>query len=200
MSITRKGLKAMGLTEEQVESIIDAHTETVDALKDKLQQAQDDASKVADLEKQIEDLKKDGADAYKAKYENEHAEYEAYKRGVEAKEARAAKESAARDYFEKKNITGGNLDIAIRAASSEIDALELDGESIKDATKLDALVTGTLAGLVKTSETVGVNVAHPPATGGRAKMTREEIYKKDDHGRYVHSTAERQKAIAETLT
>lgn len=189
----------MGLTEEQVESIIDAHTETVDALKDKLQQAQSEASKVAGLEKQIEELKKDGADAYKAKYEKEHAEYESYKKGVEAKEARAAKERAAREYFEKKNITGGNLDIAIRAASAEIDALELDGESIKDAAKLDALVTGTLSGLVKTSETVGVDVAHPPATGGKAKMTREEIYKKDDHGRYVLSTAERQKAIAETL-
>lgn len=199
MSITRKGLDAMGLTEAQVDSIVEAHAETVDALKAKLQQAQEQASKVADLEKQIEELKKDGAEVYRAKYEKEHAEYDAYRKGVEAKEARAAKERAAREYFEKKNITGGNLDIAIRAASAEIDALELDGESIKDAAKLDALVTGTLSGLVKTSETVGVDVAHPPATGGKAKMTRDEIYKKDDHGRYVLSTAERQKAIAETL-
>ncbi len=34
MSITRKLLKGMGLTEEQVDTIIEAHTETVNGLKD----------------------------------------------------------------------------------------------------------------------------------------------------------------------
>ena len=33
MALTRKLLKGMGLTEEQVETIIDAHTETVDGIK-----------------------------------------------------------------------------------------------------------------------------------------------------------------------
>ena len=32
MSITRKLLKGMGLTDEQVDTIIEAHTETVDGL------------------------------------------------------------------------------------------------------------------------------------------------------------------------
>ena len=30
-------------------------------------------------------------------------------------------------------------------------------------------------------------------------MSREEIYKKDDKGRYLLSTAERQKALAESM-
>ena len=34
MALSRKSLKAMGLTDEQVDSIIEMHTETVDGLKD----------------------------------------------------------------------------------------------------------------------------------------------------------------------
>ena len=34
MGLTRKALKAMGLSEEQVDSIIEAHTEVVTALKE----------------------------------------------------------------------------------------------------------------------------------------------------------------------
>ena len=33
MAFTRKFLKALGLTEEQVDSVVEAHTETVDGLK-----------------------------------------------------------------------------------------------------------------------------------------------------------------------
>ena len=34
---------------------------------------------------------------------------------------------------------------------------------------------------------------------GKAKLTREDIFKKDDKGRYVMSTEERQKALAEKV-
>ena len=36
MARTRKSLKAMGLTDEQVECIIEMHSETVDGLKEQL--------------------------------------------------------------------------------------------------------------------------------------------------------------------
>ena len=39
MAVTRKFLKGMGLTDEQVDTIIEAHSETVDGLKDKLKEA-----------------------------------------------------------------------------------------------------------------------------------------------------------------
>lgn len=34
MALTRKALKAMGLTDEQVDSIVEMHVETTDALKE----------------------------------------------------------------------------------------------------------------------------------------------------------------------
>ena len=192
MSLTRKGCKAMGLTDEQVDSIIEAHTETVEALKEKLKTAQADADKLTEVQKELDALKAKSDDGYKEKYETLKKEFDAYKTEVTAKETKAAKEAAAKAYFEGKNITGVNLEIAMRAAAQEIDALELDGDKIKDSTALDALTSGTLAGLAAKKAVVGAQTAHPPAQSTPPKRTMEEIMK-------IKDTTERQSAIGELL-
>lgn len=198
MALTRKSLKAMGLTDEQVDSIVEMHTETVDGLKDKLKTAEEKATQLDGVQKELDALKAKGGDDYKAKYEAEKQAFENYKADQTAKETKAAKESAVRAYFEGKSITGGNLNIAMRGAKDEINGLELDADGkIKDTSALDALVGGEYAALVVTTQTRGANTATPPAGNGGSKLTRADIYKKDDHGRYVMSTAERQKALAE---
>jgi hypothetical protein len=50
---------------------------------------------------------------------------------------------------------------------------------------------------VTTTTTTGAKTSTPPANSGSAKLTKEDIYKKDDKGRYIMSTSERQKALAE---
>ena len=198
MALTRKSLKAMGLTDEQVDSIVEMHTETVDGLKDKLKTAEEKATQLDGVQKELDELKAKGGDDYKAKYEAEKKAFADYKADQTAKETKAAKEKAVRAYFEGKNITGGNLNIAMRGAKDEINGLELDAYGkIKDTSALDALVGGEYAALVVTTQTRGANTATPPAGNGGSKLTRADIYKKDDHGRYVMSTAERQKALAE---
>ena len=114
MSITRKLLKGMGLTEEQVDTIIEAHTETVDGLKADVSRYKADAGKLAGVQKELDDLKAAGDGGYKVKYEKEHSDFEAFKSNITAKEAKAAKEKAVRAFFESKNITGANLDLAMR--------------------------------------------------------------------------------------
>lgn len=197
MSMTRKSLKAMGLTDEQIDSIIEMHTETVDGLKDKLKTAEDKANKLDDVQKELDDLKANSGDDYKAKYEAEKKAFADYKADQTAKETKAAKEKAVRAYFEGKNITGANLDIAMRGCRDEIGAIELDGDKIKDTAALDALVNGTFAGLVVTKTVQGARTANPPANNGGSKLTRADIYAKDEHGRYKLSASERQKALAE---
>lgn len=194
--LTRKSLKAMGLTDEQVDSIVEMHTETVDGLKDKIKSAEEKASKLDDVQKELDDLKAKSGEDFKEKYNKEHADFEAYKKSVTEKETRAAKESAVKAYFEAKGITGTNLAIAMRGAKDEIGAVELDGDKIKNTDALDSLINGEYKGLVVTTAVKGAPTATPPAnTGG--KMTKADIFKKDDHGRYIMSTAERQKALAE---
>lgn len=198
MALTRKSLKAMGLTDEQVDSIVEMHTETVDGLKDKLKTAEEKATQLDGVQKELDALKAKGGDDYKARAEKAEKALNDYKAEVAAKETKAAKEQAVRAYFEGKNITGGNLNIAMRGAKDEINGLELDADGkIKDTSALDALVGGEYAALVVTTQTRGANTATPPAGNGGSKLTRADIYKKDDHGRYVMSTAERQKALAE---
>lgn len=197
MALTRKLLKGMGLTDEQVDTIIEAHTDTVDGLKADVSQYKTAAEKLSDVQKELDELKAKGDDGWKEKHDKLKGEFDKYKGDIEAKETKANKEKAVRAFYESKGITGKNLEIAMRGSRSEIDDIELDGDKIKDNSALDALVKGDFSGLVATTTTRGANTANPPANNGGDKLTKADIYKKDDKGRYVMSTAERQKALAE---
>lgn len=199
MALTRKMLKAMGIEDEKIDQIIDAHTETVEGLKEQVSAYKADAEKLPGVQKELDDLKKDGGDGgYKAKYEKEHKDFADYKAGIAAKESAAAKEKAARAYFAGKGIPAESMALVIRGAKAEIDALNLDGDKIKDATALDSLLAGDYKGLIGKETRQGTDTKTPPDTTGGAK-SRAEIYKKDDKGRYVLSTEARQKALSELM-
>lgn len=190
MALTRKLLKGMGLTDEQVDTIIEAHTDTVDGLKADVSKYKADAEKLPSVQKQLDDLKAAGDNGYQEKYEKEHKAFEDFKANVAAKESKAAKEKAVRAYFESKNITGANLDLAMRGCGEEMEALELDGEKIKDTKALDALVDGTYKGLVAKAS-VRVDMGGRLNDGGKP-MTKDEIMKITDR-------AERRAAIAANM-
>lgn len=166
MALTRKLLKGMGLTDEQVDTIIEAHTDTVDGLKTDIARYKADAEKLPGVQTELDSLKAKGNDGWKEKHDIVKKEFDDYKATQSAKETRTAKEKAVRAYYESKKITGANLDIAIRGSAAEIDGIELDGETIKDTAALDALVSGTFAGLVVTESTTGANTSNPPSNGG----------------------------------
>lgn len=197
MALTRRLLKGMGLTDEQMDTIIEAHTDTVDGLKADLAKYKTDAEQLPKVQRELDTLKAAGDGGYQEKYEKVKKDFDDYKTEVSAKETKAAKEKAVRAYYESKGITGKSLDIAIRGSGAEIDALELDGDKIKDTSALDELVKETFSGLVSTTETRGAQTSNPPANNNGGTMTKADIYKKDDHGRYVLSAAERQKALME---
>ncbi len=192
MALTRKLLKGMGLTDEQVDTIIEAHTDTVDGLKADLNRYKTDAEKLPGIQKQLDDLRAAGDGGYKEKYEKEHSDFEAYKSDIKAKESKAAKEKAVRAYFESKNITGANLDLAMRGCGEEMSALEMDGDKIKDTKSLDTLIEGTYKGLVSTTRTKGADPATPPANTGNGAMTKDQIMQ-------IKDRAERRAAIAANL-
>ena len=191
MALTRRMLKGMGLTEEQADTIIEAHAETVDGLKDQLKTVKEKADKLDGVQKELDDLKAQGDGGYKEKYEKEHKAFTDYKADVERKASHATKEAAVKAYLESKNITGSGLKIAMMAVSGKIDGLELDGDKIKDTSSLDDLVKdgGDLHDLIPKVSVTGANTATPPANTGGGKMTREQIMSIKDDG-------ERQTAIA----
>ena len=177
MALTRKSLKAMGLTDEQVDSIIEMHTETVDGLKEQVKTYKADAEKLPNVQKELDDLKAAGDGGFKEKFEKEHSDFENFKKTIQEKETKAAKESAAKAFFESKGITGNSLEIAMRGSSAEIAALDLDGEKIKDSSALDALVNGTFKALVSTTTTKGANIPNPPITTPNKAYSADDIRK-----------------------
>jgi hypothetical protein len=177
-------------TEEIENRLVALHLGVVDPLKDDLTKYKADAEKLPSVQKQLDDLKAAGDGGYKEKYEKEHSAFEAFKTDITEKESKAAKEKAVRAYFESKNITGANLDLAMRGCGEEMAALELDGEKIKDTKSLDALVDGTYKGLVS-KQTVRVDTG-ARFNGGGKSMTKDEIMQITDR-------AERRAAIAANM-
>lgn len=192
MALTRKLLKGMGLTDEQVDTIIEAHTDTVDGLKADVSKYKADAEKLPGVQKQLDDLKAACDGGYKEKFEKERKAFEDYKADITAKETKAAKEKAVRAYFESKNITGANLDLAMRGCGEEMAALEMDGDKIKDTKILDALIGGTYKSLVSTTQIKGANPATPPGSTGNGAMTKDQIMQ-------IKDRAERRAAIAANI-
>lgn len=177
-------------TEEIENRLVALHLGVVDPLKDDLTKYKADAEKLPSVQKQLDDLKAAGDGGYKEKYEKEHSAFEAFKTDITEKESKAAKEKAVRAYFESKNITGANLDLAMRGCGEEMAALELDGEKIKDTKSLDALVDGTYKGLVS-KQTIRVDTG-ARFNGGGKPMTKDEIMQITDR-------AERRAAIAANM-
>ena len=81
---------------------------------------------------------------------------------------------------------------------SDVDSVELDDNgAIKGADKLAESIKSEWADFITTTETRGASTSNPPANNSGVSMTKADIYKKDDHGRYVLSAAERQQALIE---
>lgn len=177
-------------TEEIENRLVALHLGVVDPLKDDLTKYKADAEKLPSVQKELDDLKAAGDGGYKEKYEKEHSAFEAFKTDITAKESKAAKEKAVRAYFKSKNITGANLDLAMRGCGEEMAALELDGEKIKDTKSLDALVDGTYKGLVS-KQTVRFDTG-ARFNGGGKPMTKDEIMQ-------INDRAERRAAIAANM-
>lgn len=202
MAITRKLLKGMGLTEEQQDTIIEAHTDTVNGLKADVDRYKADAEKLPGVQKELDDLKGKGDDGYKDKYESEHKAFEEYKKTVDAEKTSAAKEKAVEAVLKKIGVSEKRLQSVAKLAKADglLDALELDDDgAVKEADKLEKSLKDSYSDYIVTTSTQGANTANPPANSGGAKLTMADIYKKDEKGRYVMDYEARLKAIEENL-
>ena len=157
MSLSRTDLKLIGLNDDQISSVIAAHSETVSALKQKYAEletrynsAKESADQLPAIQKELDDLKKSD---FKSKFEAEQSAHNALKESISREKAHTAKEKAVRAYYEGKNIKGNNLTIAMRGTN--LDRLQLDDSgNLADTAALDALVDGDFKPLVTTHRTV----------------------------------------------
>ncbi len=173
MALTRKLLKSLNLEEAQIETIIDAHSETVDGLKEALKTAQTEAAKVEGLTQQLNEAKdKLSAAGDAAKVQKE---FDTYKAGIEA-EKKAAKTAA--DVQELLKEAGISRDSFRAAVAKSYDAAKItyaeDG-SISNRAELVQGIKTDFADFVATTTNMGTPAVNPPGGGSPAKMTKAEI-------------------------
>ena len=194
MALTRKMLKAMGIDEEKIEQIIEAHAEAVDALKEKAEANTEAAKKLADVQKELDNARNDleamKKDSFKVKYDAVKEEFEEYKKGIEAKETHATKKEIAKEILKKAGINEKRIEAVLKVY--DIDGIEVEDGKAKDEEKRINDVKTEWADFVVTTQTKGVNPANPPAHGGDAKKTKDEIMAITDR-------SERRAAIAQNL-
>ena len=160
MALTRKLLKGMGLTEEQVDTIIEAHTETTDGLKKDIEKYKGDAEKLPTVQKELDDLKATGDGGYKEKYEKEHKAFEDFKTAQTAKETRLAKENAYRELLKAAGVSEKRIPAILKV--TDLNGIEMDGDKIKDADKHTQTVKTEWADFVESTNTTGANTNTPP--------------------------------------
>ena len=175
MSLTRKMLKAMGIEEEKIDQIIEAHSETVDALKADRDSYKKDSENLKNVQKELDELKAQDNDGWKEKHDRLKDEFDTYKKDVEAKETKAAKEAAYRAILKDANLSEKGIDKAIKYAEWDKIELEADGK-LKDANDHIKAVRDEWAEYVTTTTTTGAKTSTPPANnGGKTGKTKEEI-------------------------
>ena len=194
MSLTRKMLKAMGIEEEKIDQIIEAHSETVDSLKADRDTYKEDAEKLKTVQKELDDLKAKGDDGWKEKHDKLKGEFDTYKKDVEAKETHSKKVEAYKAILRDANLSEKGIEKAIKYAEWDKIELEADGK-LKGASDHIKAAKEEWAEYVTTTTTTGAKTSTPPANTGGSVKTKEEIYKMEN-GRYVLSASERQAELA----
>ena len=175
MALSRKLLKGMGLTDEQVDTIIEAHTDTVDGLKADVSKYKTDAEKLSDVQKELDELKAKGDDGWKEKYDNLKGEFDKYKTDVQEKETHNKKVEAYKAILKDANLSEKGIEKAIKYADWDKIELGEDGK-LKGANDHIKAAREEWAEYVTTTTTTGAKTSMPPANnGGKTGKTKEEI-------------------------
>lgn len=164
LALTRKFLEGMGIEEKQVESIIEAHSETVNGLKADRDKYKEQAQRVPDLQKKLEEAEaaSGSGDEWQQKYEDEHQAFEDYKSQVEGEKAEAAKAKAYREQvLAKAGIGAEYIDDVMGVTKLDSVKVGEDG-AIEGAEELASKAREKWSSFVVKTKTTGSDPATPP--------------------------------------
>lgn len=186
MSLTRSMLKGMQLTEEQVSAIIEEHSNTVQGLKEEIKKYKAEADKLPDIQKELDELKNDDGNNWKSKYEQEHEDFEQYKKDVANKETVAKIKSAYRKLLVDSGVGDKHVDAVLRVTDFKDMKLDKEGK-LENTDKLTESIKSEWSGFITNTGTRGADVANPP--GGNAQMTKEAFEKMPLNERMEYANA-----------
>lgn len=193
MAFTRKFLSSLGIDDDKVDTIITAHTEVTDALKEERDKYKADAEKLPDVQKELNKALEKGDDTYKEKYDDLVKEFNEYKDTITAEKLQQKKAEAYKSVLKEVGVADKRIGTVLKVDADVIGNLDIDDNGkIKDAEEVKKRAKESWADFIVTEETVGTNTPTPPTNNGGG-MSKEDIMK-------IKDTSARQKAIAENLS
>jgi len=204
MALTRKALAAMGIEPEKIDQIIEMHTDTVNGLKDDISKYKADADQLKTVQKERDDLKerlaKDDEEDWKSKYDKVQKDFEDYKKADKAKAELTRKTEAYKSLLLEVGISAKRIDQILKVSAEEIAKVAFDDEGkVKDADKFKESIQKEWDGFIAKEGEKGADVSTPPKGNGGGSISRDEIYKRDERGRFVMDSKQRQEALAKII-
>lgn len=177
MALTRKQLKAMGIDEDKIDLIIEAHTESTDALKQQRDEYKAKAEAKATTSTEPKPKNPEPSDEYKAKYDAEKKAFEDYKANIAAEKAEADKRAKYRELIVKAGVDSKRVDSVLKV--SDLSEIKVKDGAIEGADDLVKSIKEDWADFIPTTQKVGANAPNPPKNDGGAKKL-EDITKMQD--------------------
>ena len=187
MAFSRNWLKSMGLSEEQVGSIMDEHVSVTDALKKERDQfktdlatattnAQAETDKLSKVQKELDDLKK--AD-WKKKYEDEHTALETLKTEATKKETQQKIQAAYKKLLQDERINAERIDLVMK--KTDFSGMTLDDKGdLNDLDNIKKAIADDWGCFQVTTSNRKASVSTPPGDNNghtsRAKELQQKYY------------------------
>lgn len=187
MAFSRNWLKAMGLTEEQVESVMAEHVSVTDALKKERDQYKTDLAteqtatktetdKLSKVQKELDDLKKED---WKKKYEDEHTALETLRTEATQKETQEKIRAAYKKLLQDEKINSDRIDLVMKKTDFSEMALDKDG-NLENLDGLKKTISEDWGCFQVTTSNRKASVATPPGDNNghtsRAKELQQKYY------------------------
>lgn len=178
MALTRKFLTALGIEDDKVDQIIDAHSQTVNGLKEQIDVFKVDAEKLPQVQKELDDvrvqLSQSGESQYKEMYDQLKTEFESYRADVATQTLKANKTNAFRSLLREVGIMDKRIDAILRV--SNVDEVELDeGGKVTNAEKLTNDIKTEWAEFITSQRTEGASTETPPKNEGDSAFDKMSL-------------------------
>lgn len=165
MAFTRKFLSALGIDSEKAEEIIQAHVETVNALKEEIDKYKTDSANLAEVTKERDKYKgiaeTANSDGFEDKYNTLKADFDKYKSEIQERETMRLKEKAYRNLLKESGISEKRLDSVLKV--SNLSGIEFDNDGkIQNHDELINNIKSEWSDFIVTETKSGADVPHPP--------------------------------------
>ena len=152
--------------EEAVKKIIDGHVTSINALREERDGYKADAEKLPVVQKELDDLKAKGDQDWQNRYEQEHANFEAYKTQVAEDKERAKKTSLYRDLLKECNVGERQIANILKVSGEAIDKLVIKDGKIDDIEAIKETIKNDWSGFIMNEKTKPAEVDKPPKNEG----------------------------------